>query len=51
MIDLGSANGTYINDVAIQPQVPTPVMDNARLRFGNLVVTFMSAAPNRTVRL
>jgi hypothetical protein len=51
MIDLGSANGTYINDVAIQPQVPTPVMDNARLRFGNLAVTFMSAAPNRTVRL
>lgn len=51
LIDLGSANGTFVNDSALRPQTPTPLNDNARLRFGNLEVTFVSAAPNRTVRL
>lgn len=51
LIDLGSSNGTFINDTAIQPNMPIGVPDNARLRFGAVEVTFKSAAPSRTVRL
>lgn len=49
--DVGSANGTFVNDVAIAPNVPFVIQDNARLRFGALQVTFRSNAPSKTVRL
>jgi DNA-binding winged helix-turn-helix (wHTH) protein len=36
--DLGSKNGTYVNDRRVE--TPTPVVDGDRLRVGSLVFTF-----------
>lgn len=39
--DLGSKNGTYVNDRKVQG--PTPVADGDRLRFGSLLLVFRQA--------
>lgn len=50
--DLGSANGTFVNEVAIQPNVPFVIQDQAKLRFGAVTATLRSAGPpSKTVRL
>jgi pSer/pThr/pTyr-binding forkhead associated (FHA) protein len=49
--DLGSSNGTFVNEVALQPGVPFVIQDGSRLRFGGLNCTLRSAAPTKTVRL
>ncbi len=51
LIDLGSSNGTFVNEVALQPGVPFMVQDGSRLRFGALACTLRSTAPSKTVRL
>lgn len=51
VVDLGSANGTYVNEIAVQPGVPFVVQDGSRLRFGAFAVTLRSATPSKTVRL
>ncbi len=38
--DLGSTNGTYVNDTAIVPHTPTALPDKTRLRLGNLMLFF-----------
>ena len=37
-IDLGSANGTFINDIRVLPDHPAPLSDGDILRLGNLVI-------------
>jgi hypothetical protein len=49
--DLGSSNGTFVNDIAAQPNVPFQIQDGTRLRFGALTFVFRSATPSKTVRL
>ncbi|MEN9938311.1 MAG: hypothetical protein RLZZ387_4890 [Chloroflexota bacterium] len=51
LTDLGSANGTFVNEVALVPNVPTVVQEGSRVRFGGLAVALRSAAPGKTVRL
>lgn len=51
LTDLGSANGTFVNDVALVPNVPVVAQEGSRLRFGALALTLRSAAPSKTVRL
>lgn len=51
LTDLGSANGTFVNESALVPNVPTVVQESSRIRFGALAVTLRSAAPGKTVRL
>jgi FHA domain len=51
LIDQGSSNGTFVNEVALQPGIPFVVQDGARLRFGGLACTLRSTAPTKTVRL
>jgi hypothetical protein len=51
LTDLGSANGTFVNDGALAPNVPVVVQEGSRLRFGGLALTLRSAAPGKTVRL
>jgi hypothetical protein len=51
LTDLGSANGTFVNETALVPNVPTVVPENSRLRFGGMAMTLRSAAPGKTVRL
>jgi len=36
VVDLGSANGTYVNDsaTAIEPNLPVPVKDGDRVHLG-----------------
>jgi DNA-binding winged helix-turn-helix (wHTH) protein len=42
LADLGSKNGTYVDELKIDQ--PTALRDGARLRFGSLAVTYRSAA-------
>ncbi len=49
--DLGSANGTFVNDKALTPHTPTVLPEGSVVRLGAFVVTFRSLAPNKTVRL
>jgi len=49
--DLGSANGTFVNDAALKPHTPTALPEGSAVKFGAFAVTFRSAAPNKTVRL
>jgi len=37
-VDLGSANGTFINDIRVLPDHPAPLSDGDILRLGNLVI-------------
>jgi ABC transport system ATP-binding/permease protein len=39
--DLGSANGTKVNDQNIMPQVPLPLSDGDRIEIGGLKVSFL----------
>lgn len=44
--DLGSKNGTFVNDAAIVSS--TPLKDGDRLRLGSVLFTFRRAAPGST---
>jgi len=44
--DLGSKNGTYVNDRRID--VPTPVVDGDQIRIGSLLFTFRLSQGNET---
>jgi DNA-binding winged helix-turn-helix (wHTH) protein len=44
--DLGSKNGTYVNDRRID--VPTPVVDGDQVRIGSLLFTFRMSQGNET---
>ena len=46
--DLGSKNGTYVNDRRVEG--PTPVVDGDQVRFGSLVFTFRRAQPANTTQ-
>ncbi|MEP6872297.1 MAG: FHA domain-containing protein, partial [Anaerolineaceae bacterium] len=43
--DLGSAQGTFVNGVRIEPHVPNLVEDDAELRFGDIEVRFEPPPP------
>lgn len=49
LIDLGSTNGTFVNDKQITPQAPTMLADKTTIRLGNIKVFFRQVT--RTVRL
>lgn len=49
--DLGSANGTFVNDAPLKPHTPVALPEGSVVKFGAFAVTFRSAAPNKTVRL
>jgi hypothetical protein len=38
--DLGSANGTWVDNQQIPPQAPTPISHGSGIRFGRVVTTF-----------
>ena len=40
IMNLGSTNGTYLNDAAIVPNAPVAVPDKTRIRLGNLMIFF-----------
>lgn len=40
LIDLGSTNGTFVDGVQLAAEIPTPITDAARVRFGGLDTTF-----------
>jgi DNA-binding winged helix-turn-helix (wHTH) protein len=42
--DLGSKNGTYVNDIRVTG--PTPITDGDQVRIGSLVFTFRAALPS-----
>jgi len=44
--DLGSKNGTYVNDRRID--VPTPIVDGDQIRIGSLLFTFRMSQGNET---
>ncbi len=41
VLDLGSANGTFLNGQRIQPERPYPVQENAQIKLGSLVLTLV----------
>lgn len=41
--DLSSTNGTYVNTIKLQPNAPTPLSDQAKLRLGGIDATFTRA--------
>ncbi len=49
--DLGSANGTFVNDKALTPHTPMVLPEGSVVRLGAFVATFRSMAPSKTVRL
>jgi len=49
--DLGSANGTFVNDKALTPHTPTVLPEGSVVRLGAFTVTFRSTSPSKTVRL
>jgi hypothetical protein len=51
LTDLGSANGTFVNESALVPNVPTVIQESSRIRLGNFSVNLRSAVPSKTVRL
>lgn len=40
LMDLGSTNGTYVNDARVAPNTPMILHDRSRIRFGNIQVFF-----------
>jgi DNA-binding winged helix-turn-helix (wHTH) protein len=46
--DLGSKNGTYVNDRRVE--APTPVVDGDQVRIGSLVFTFRRAQPTQSTQ-
>ncbi len=44
--DLGSKNGTYVNDARVDG--PTPIADGDRVRIGSLMFTFRTSQPAST---
>jgi glucose-6-phosphate-specific signal transduction histidine kinase len=50
--DLNSTNGTFVNGARISANVPTPVQNQSKLRFGRVEATFVERAttPQKTVR-
>jgi pSer/pThr/pTyr-binding forkhead associated (FHA) protein len=46
--DLGSKNGTYVNDRRVSE--PTPVADGDQVRFGSLVFTFRRSQPAQSTQ-
>lgn len=42
--DLGSTNGTFVNNTRILPHTPTRLQDRAQLRFGRVEATLLSRA-------
>jgi DNA-binding winged helix-turn-helix (wHTH) protein len=44
--DLGSKNGTYVNDRRVEG--PTPVVEGDQVRIGSLLFTFRSSQPDST---
>jgi pSer/pThr/pTyr-binding forkhead associated (FHA) protein len=40
LIDLGSANGTYVNGERLEPHVPRLLRQGDRLRLGRVVLEF-----------
>jgi pSer/pThr/pTyr-binding forkhead associated (FHA) protein len=44
--DLGSKNGTFVDDVRVEG--PTALRDGALVRFGTLTVTYRAASRNST---
>ncbi|HMP42526.1 MAG TPA: FHA domain-containing protein [Roseiflexaceae bacterium] len=51
IMDLGSSNGTFINEMPVAANVPLALQDRARLRFGAIAASFISSSPGKTVRL
>lgn len=51
--DLQSTNGTYVNGAKIAPNMPIPLHDQAKLRFGGVDATFTEPVPpvGKTTRL
>jgi pSer/pThr/pTyr-binding forkhead associated (FHA) protein len=43
--DLGSTNGTYVNDVRLVPGERSPLRSNDELRLGKLVIRFVYYSP------
>lgn len=43
--DVGSANGTFVDEVEVPPQQERPVGDGSRLRFGDVALVFRVAVP------
>ncbi|HEX8440841.1 FHA domain-containing protein [Archangium sp.] len=44
LTDAGSKNGSFVAGVRLAPRRPSPVVDGARLRFGQVEVTFYLAS-------
>lgn len=40
ILDLGSANGTFLNGRRLQPEIPMPVRHGDELKFGTLILRF-----------
>ncbi len=51
VLDLGSSNGTFVNETACAPHVPTLVPDGSRVRFGAFGAVLKGARATKTVRL
>ncbi len=41
--DLGSGNGTFLDDVRLPPNTPTPWQNNQTLRIGNIVIRLIQS--------
>ncbi len=41
LVDAESSNGTFLNEVALVPNTPTPVPDRSRIRFGSITARFL----------
>jgi hypothetical protein len=42
VLDKGSSNGTWLGHLRLQPNQPEPLVDRARVRFGNVDLHFFS---------
>jgi hypothetical protein len=40
LIDLGSTNGSFLDDTALVPNTPTAVRDKTKIRLGNIILFF-----------
>nr|WP_238530480.1 FHA domain-containing protein [Oscillochloris trichoides] len=38
--DLGSTNGTFLNDMRMSPNSSTALQDRTRIRLGNVIIFF-----------
>lgn len=43
--DLGSSNGTYLNEVRLAPQAPAPLKNGDKVRFGDTIYTYEESQP------